>query len=146
YIPEDPPDIGSKPVWIYLKSENDSRNEVHHTFNVQQSIKRDSDHWNHVEPWGVELDEHFIGLPFEITLHITDRGSDDENLTYTYGTQVVNKTYLNNPPDPDPYPSPELSPRDIVDTTVMIYEGPGNLSLLVEDDDDGTAHAYLDIS
>ncbi len=135
YTPEDPPNVGANPVWIYIKSKNGSINKIHHTFNVQQSKKRDSDHWNHVEPWEVDLNPHFIGLPFEITSHITDPGSDDETLTFTYGSQVKTVTYLNNPPNPDPYPSPEVKPMDIKVTTTMVYEGSGTVTLVVKDDD-----------
>jgi outer membrane protein assembly factor BamB len=135
YIPEDPPNFGANPVWIYIKSENGSVNKIHHTFNVQQSKKRDSDHWNHVEPWEVDLNLHLSGLSFEITSHITDPGSDDETLSYTYSSQIVTEQYLNNPPNSDPYPSPEVNPRDIIDTTTMIYEGPGTIALITKDDD-----------
>jgi parallel beta-helix repeat protein len=135
YTPEDPPNVGGNPVWIYLKSQNGSIKKIHHTFNVQQSKKRDSEHWNHIEPWEVDLNEHFIGLSFEITSHITDPGSDDETLTFTYGSQVVTITYLNNPPNPDPYPSPEVKPVDIMVTTTLVYEGPGTVTLVVKDDD-----------
>jgi outer membrane protein assembly factor BamB len=145
YIPEDPPNIGANPVWIYIMSENGSVNKIHHTFNVQQSKKRDSDHWNHIEPWEVDLNPHLSGLPFEITSHITDPGSDDETLTYTYGSQIVTVEYLNNPPNPDPYPSPEVNPRDIIDATILVYEGPQTIILVVEDDDIGSAIITMDI-
>jgi hypothetical protein len=135
FTPEDPPNVGANPVWIYLKSPNGTINQVHHTFNVQQSKKRNSEHWNHVEPWEVELNLHFIGLGFEITSHVTDPGSDDETLTYTYGSQIVTVDYLNNPPNPDPFPSPEVNPRDIIDTSILVYEGPGTITLVVKDDD-----------
>jgi outer membrane protein assembly factor BamB len=135
YTPKDPPNVGANPVWIYIKSKDGTINRIHHTFNVQQSKKRNSGHWNHVEPWEVDLNGHFIGLPFEITSHITDPGSDDEILTYTYGSQVKTITYLNNPLNPDPYPSPEVNPRDIIDTTTLIYEGPGTVTLVVKNDD-----------
>ncbi|UCE36350.1 MAG: PQQ-binding-like beta-propeller repeat protein [Thermoplasmata archaeon] len=137
YEPEDPPNVGGNPVWIYMKLENGSIRKIHHTFNIQQSKNRDSEHWNHVEPWEVDLNAHLIGLPFEVTSHVEDPGSDDEILTYTYGSQVVNVTYLNNPPNPDPYPSPEINPRDITDITILSYEGSGNISLQVVDDDYG---------
>jgi hypothetical protein len=88
-----------------------------------------------VEPWEVDLNAHFIGLNFEITSHITDPGSDDLNLTYTYGSQVVTVNYLNNPPNPDPYPSPGVNPVDILDTTTLVYEGPGTVTLVAKDDD-----------
>jgi outer membrane protein assembly factor BamB/Tol biopolymer transport system component len=135
YTPKDPPKIGGNPVWIFIKSKNGSINKIHHTFNVQQSKKRDSEHWNHVEPWEISLNSHLIGLPFEITSQIMDPGSDDEILTYTYGSQVKMVTYLNNPPDPDPFPSPEVNPVDIMDTTTLIYKGLGTLIFTVRDDD-----------
>jgi outer membrane protein assembly factor BamB len=145
YTPEDPPNVGGNPVWIYIKSQNGSIKKIHHTFNVQQSKKRDSVHWNHVEPWEVDLNGHFIGLPFEITSHITDPGSDDETLTFTYGSQVKTVTYLNNPPNPDPYPSPEVNPVDIMDTTTLVYEGAGTVTLVVEDDDKGETETTIDM-
>ena len=133
YTPEDPLNVGANPVWIYLKSSNGSIKKIHHTFNVQQSKKRDSEHRNHVEPWEVDLSSHLVGLPFEITSHITDPGSDDETLTFTYGSQIKIVTYLNNPPDPDP--SPEVNSVDIIGTITLVYEGPGTVILVVKDDD-----------
>jgi hypothetical protein len=138
YEPEDPPNIGGNPVWIYIKFENSSIEKIHHTFNVQQSKKKDSEHWNHVEPWEVDLNPHLIGHPYDVTYQVTDPGSDDEVLNFTYCSQNVIITYLNNPPNPDPYPSPEVNPVNITDTTNVIYEGPGNLLLTVVDDDGGT--------
>jgi PKD repeat protein len=143
FTPEDPVNIGANPVWIYLKSPNGSIKKIHHTFNVQQSKKRDSEHWNHIEPWEVDLSAQLIGLPFEVVSHVTDPGSDDEYFTYTYGSQIINVTYLNNPPDPDPYPSPEVNPVDIYDTTFLVYEGPGTVYLSVTDDDGGTGSQTL---
>jgi outer membrane protein assembly factor BamB len=135
YTPEDPPNVGANPVWIYIKSQNGSIKKIHHTFNVQQSKKKDSDHWNHIDPWEVDLSGHFIGLLFKITSHITDPGSDDETLIYAYGSQTITVTYLNNPPNQDPYPSPEVNPRDIMDTITLVYEGPGTITLVVKNDD-----------
>jgi hypothetical protein len=135
YIPEDPPNVGANPVWIYIKSENGTINQIHHNFNVQQSKKRNNEHWNHVEPWEVELNPHFISLGFEITSHVTDPGSDDEILTFTYGSQIVTVTNLNNPPNPDPYPSPEVNPKDFMDIKTLIYEGPGTITVIAKDDD-----------
>jgi hypothetical protein len=135
YIPVDPPYLGANPVWIYIKSKDGTMNRIHHTFNVQQSKDRNSTHWNHIEPWEVDLKEHLIGLPFEITSHITDHGSDDVTLTFTYGSQIKNVTILNNPSNPDPYPSPEVNPRDIMVTITLIFEGPGTVTLVVKDDD-----------
>jgi PKD repeat protein len=135
YAPKDPPNIGGNPVWIYIKSQNGSIKKIHHTFNVQQSKKKDSDHWNHVEPWEVGISAHLVGCSFEVSYQVTDLGSDDEILTFTYGSQNATITHFNNPPNPDPYPSPEVSPADITETASLIYEGPGIVTLIAKDDD-----------
>jgi len=149
FTPEDPPNVGANPVWIYVKFENETVKKIHHTFNVQQSKKRDSDHWNHVEPWEVDLNAHLIGLQFEITSCIADPGSDDETLTFTYGSQVKSVTYLNNPPNLDLYPSPEVKPMGIIETITLLYEGPGTVTLVVKDDDNirlGVGQGYDSIN
>jgi outer membrane protein assembly factor BamB len=145
YTLEDPPNIGGNPVWVCIKSQNGNIKEIHHNFNIQQSKKRDSEHWNHIEPWEVDMNPQFVGFNFEITSHVNDPGSDDETLTYTYGSHIETVTYLNNPPNPDPYPSPEVNPVDIIDTTTLIYEGPGTVILVVNDDDYGLDITTLDI-
>ncbi|UCG68457.1 MAG: PQQ-binding-like beta-propeller repeat protein [Thermoplasmata archaeon] len=138
YLPNDPRMNGNvwggNPVWVILESQDGTSERLHHTFNVRQS-DWDSDHWNHIDPWEVGLNSHFLGHAFEITSHISDPGSDDETLTYTYGSQIVTVEYLNNPPNPDPFPSPEVSPVDIMDTITLIYEGPGTITLIIKDDD-----------
>ncbi len=142
---KDKKDNAGNPVWIILSFENGSEERMHHTFNTQQSMIRDSEHWNHVEPWEVELKGYLKGHNFELTTHITDPGSDDEILTYDYGTQSGAITYLNNPPNPDPYPSPEVNPVNIDDSLELAYEGPGILTLTVEDDDGGLGIATMEI-
>jgi PKD repeat protein len=143
YIPVDPPYLGANPVWIYIKFPNGSIQKIHHTFNVQQSKERNSSHWNHIDPWEVDLLAHLKGWKFDVEYHVTDPGSDDETLTFTYGTQNVTVTHLNNPPNPDPYPSPEINPRDIYGTVMLVYEGPGTMILDIEDDDGGTGSVSL---
>ena len=44
-------------------------------------------------------------------------------------------THFNNPPNPDPYPSPEVYLRDIYGTTTLVYKGTGTLTLVAKDDD-----------
>jgi len=148
YLPNDPQVNGNvwggNPVWIDITFENGSVKRLHHTFNVRQS-DWESDHWNHIDPWEVDINPNLVGCAFKITSHITDPGSDDIHLTYTYGSQIVNVTHLNNPPNPDPYPSPEVKPVDIYDTTTLIYEGPGTIYLTVTDDDGGLGSVPLDI-
>ena len=77
--------------------------------------------------------------------HVTDPGSDDEILTFTYGSQNVEIIHLNNPPNPDSYPSPEVNPRDIMDNITIVYEGAGTVILNVEDDDGGMDLAIIDL-
>jgi len=55
-------------------------------------------------------------------------------------------THLNNPPNPDPYSSPEVNSTDFMDSTKLTYEGPGTVSLFVEDDDGGTIIETLELS
>jgi PKD repeat protein len=137
------------PVWITLTFLNGSMVKIHHTFNTQQSMIRDSDHWNHIEPWEVDINSNLTGCEFEVDYHVSDPGSDDEILTFTYGSQTESITHLNNPPDPDPYPSPDVNPRDIIETAKLVYEGAGELSLNVKDDDnkrlstDGTSKLIM---
>jgi PKD repeat protein len=145
YTPEDPPNIGGNPVWVYIKFPNGSIQKMHHTFNIQQSKKRDSDHWNHVEPWEVNLNDFLIGWEFDVDYLITDPGSDDEILTFSYGSQNKKIIYLCNPPNPDPYPSPEINPRDIYGTATLVYEGHGTILLQVEDDDGGSVSTSITI-
>jgi PKD repeat protein len=135
---KDKKDNAGNPVWIILRFADGNETRIHHTFNTEQSMIRDSEHTNHVEPWEVNISAYLIGHPFHVTANVTDPGSDDETLIYTYGTQTVNITYLNNPPVPDPYPSPEVNPRNITDVTHLSYEGPGTLELSVVDDDGGS--------
>jgi parallel beta-helix repeat protein len=125
------------PVWIIIRFDDGSEERIHHIFNTQQSMKRNSAHSKHVEPWEVEFSSYLLGHPFTVRSISADPGSDDEQFTFTYGAQTVIKTYYNNVPvdTPDPYPSPELNPVDIIDTTILIYEGPGTLTLNVKDDD-----------
>jgi outer membrane protein assembly factor BamB len=143
---KDKKDNACNPVWIIMKFSDGSEEKIHHTFNTQQSKKRNSKHWNHVEPWEVDMNGYLIGHKFEVTSHITDPGSDDEKLTSTYGSQIFTVTYLNDPPNPDPYPSPEINPRDIMDNTAVIYEGADKLTLTVEDDDGDIGITSIDIS
>ena len=75
-------------------------------------------------------------------VNVTDPCSDDIHLTYEWGDGTGNETYdyLNNPPDPDPYPSPEINPRDISETRSHTYGDNWNYSVTVTAwDDDGGA-------
>ena len=144
YIPEDPPNIGSNPVWIYIKFENGSIEKIHHTFNVQQSKKRDSDHWNHVEPWEVDINDHLIGHELSLEVIATDPGSDD--LTFQWNSEIV-ITYYNNGISPDPYPSPDgIFPFKVEDIICVPYKGPGPYTLTITDDDNGATYETIDLA
>lgn len=145
YTPEDPPNIGGNPVWIYIKFQDGSIKKIHHTFNVQQSKKRNSNHWNHIEPWEVDLNPHLIGSTFDIDCYITDPGSDDENITYSYGSQTGIITSLCDPPNFDQYPSIELAPRDFMDSITLYYESSKTINVQVEDDDGGIIVKTIEI-
>ncbi len=143
---KDKQDNAGNPVWIILKFSDGSEVRIHHTFNTQQSKKKGSTHPNHIEPWEVDLNAYLDGGALEITTRITDPGSDDETLIYTYGSQNVTITYLNDPPNLDPYPSPEVNAVDLTDTMPITYEGPATLKLTVIDDDGGIVVTTLVIS
>jgi hypothetical protein len=80
---------------------------------------------------------HLVGWEFDVEYHVTDPGSDDEFLTFSYGTQNVTVTHLCNPPNPDPYPSAEIDPQDFMGKVKLIYEGAGTIMIQAEDDDGG---------
>jgi hypothetical protein len=71
----------------------------------------------------------------------TDPGSDDLTLGWNWddGSPVVTIEDLVHPPDPDPFPSPDVVPRDVTDTRThtfgdaCLYE----IRFLVDDDDGG---------
>ncbi|MFI5808257.1 M36 family metallopeptidase [Streptomyces sp. NPDC051561] len=77
-----------------------------------------------------------------LSARVTDPGSDDETLTWSWGdrTPDTSETSLVNPPDPDPANSPGVQPRDIADTQQHAYKKPCvyDLGLGVRDDDGGT--------
>jgi hypothetical protein len=141
---KDKKDNAGNPVWLVIRFGDGSETRIHHTFNTEQSMIKDSGHPKHIEPWDVDIMPFLVGHFFEVTSHVTDPGSDDEYLTYTYNSQIVNITYLINPPNPDPYPSPEVNPVDIYDTSILVYEGAGSFDLTAVDDDGGAGSVVMD--
>jgi hypothetical protein len=71
----------------------------------------------------------------------TDPGSDDLFLGWNWGdgSPVLTIEDLVHPPNPDPFPSPDVAPRDVTDTRThtfgdaCLYE----IDFLVDDDDGG---------
>jgi hypothetical protein len=146
YIPEEPPNIGSNPIWLYVMFENGSMESVHHTFNVQQSKIRDSDHWNHVEPWEVDVNELLIGHMITLEASASDPGSDD--LGFKWDFELLTTWYRNDGTigtiPTDLYPSPGgLFPFLASHTATYTYSGPETLSLIVTDDDGGITNPTI---
>jgi hypothetical protein len=148
YIPEDPPKIGGNPIWIYIKFPDGSVGEIHHTFNVQQSMIRDSDHWNHVEPWEVDINAGLIGHNITLVGTATDPGSDDLGFKWSF---LATTTWYRNDGTvgtfpTDPYPSPwGTFPFSATDTVTHIYSGSETIILTVYDDDGGMGTATLSL-
>jgi hypothetical protein len=90
---------GGNPVWLIATFPDGTVCKKHHTFNVQQSIKRDSDHWNHVEPWIVNLTVGAAaGVPIKFVATATDPGSDDLTFEWDWGDlNFTTNTYLYDP-------------------------------------------------
>jgi len=82
------------------------------------------------------------GKPITLSEHSTDPGSDDLTMLWNWADgSTTSTTYLNNPPNPDPPNSPQVNPRDVVDTHAHTWLAPCvyNAGLKVTDDDGGTA-------
>jgi len=142
---------GANPVWLTLTFSDGTTCKCHHTFNVQQSIVRDRDHWNFVEPWIVPLgDLAGAGVPIEFRATATDPGTDDLTFTWDWGDGTTTSTdYLYDSirgPDPEdspyePYLGGPTPPLTVVDVQSHTYAGPGtyHVILKVTDDDGGTS-------
>ncbi|MFF0739953.1 M36 family metallopeptidase [Streptomyces sp. NPDC004111] len=82
------------------------------------------------------------GTESTLAARVTDPGSDDETLTWTWGDRTADTvgTSLVNPPGQDPANSPSVQPRDVTDTRKHEYRKPClyDLGLAVRDDDGGT--------
>jgi PKD repeat protein len=80
------------------------------------------------------------GTQLNLSATATDPGSDD--LTFTWEFELgptKTKIYYNNGVSPDPYPSPEINPRNVTDDVNHTYGDNYvyRLTLTVEDDDGG---------
>jgi len=144
YLPNDPRINGNvwggNPVWILLEFQDGTSEKLHHTFNVRKA-DWNSDHWNHIDPWEVDLTGiiHRHNITFEA--QAVDPGSDDLTFNWTFGEGGTTgpNTYYNNGISPDPYPSPEINPMNAIDIVMYAYTTSGSYTvvLVVTDDDSG---------
>jgi hypothetical protein len=81
-----------------------------------------------------------IGDSVDFAGRSTDPGSDDLLLVWDWGDGTSDATlYLVNPPDPDPFPSPTIQPRDVTDLISHTFTDACHyvVSFHAEDDDGG---------
>jgi hypothetical protein len=146
----DPFDNAGNPVWLILQYPDGNKSKCHHTFNTQQSMIRNSDHWNHVEPWIVDIVGGAIpGEPITFVAEAMDAGTDDLTFLWDFGdgSSVMETTYYyDNTLPNDPLPSPyepyfggTMPPIYVTDTQTHTYASPGTytVTLTVLDDDGG---------
>ncbi len=90
------------------------------------------------------------GSPIQFSAHVTDPGSDDLFLKWTWGFGAPDEhsTYYNNGVSPDPYPSTDVHPRDITDVKSHTYGDNGAfvVTVFVRDDDSGSTGTTLTIT
>jgi hypothetical protein len=90
------------------------------------------------------------GTPIVFAAHITDPGSDDVFLIWTWGDYTPDEysNYYNDGVNPDPYPSPDIHPRNITDAKSHMYgdNGAFTVTVSVRDDDSGLSGTMLTIT
>lgn len=91
------------------------------------------------------------GDQVEFAADLSDPGSDDLTVKWNWDdgdpSPDVSTTYLNNPPDFDPRPSPEISPKSIVDAHVHTFDSAClyTVTTNVVDDDGGAADDAISV-
>jgi hypothetical protein len=148
----DPFDNAGNPVWLIFTCEDGEEHvRVHHTFNTQQSMIRDSTHWNHVEPWIVPINPLLVCCDVEVTVTATDPGSDDIGFWKSFNPFVItwhnnDGSVLNWPTDPYPSWGYGTSPFTATDVQYSHYSGPETILIWVEDDDGGAVSTTIDLA
>jgi hypothetical protein len=80
------------------------------------------------------------GRSVSFSTHVTDPGSDDESLLWTWGDgTTTSATYLNAPPNPDPLLSPQVNPVNVTNTSAHTWQNAClyNPTVTATDDDGG---------
>ncbi len=126
---------GATPVWIILTLEDGTAIWLNHTCNVKHP-----DTW----VWTIKDFKPYINvaeLPIHFEATASDLGSDDLTFTWNWGDSSPSSvnTYYNDGLNPDPYPSPEVNPIMVTESTNHTFNSQGTFSIVltVEDDDGG---------
>jgi hypothetical protein len=124
---KDKKDNAGNPVWVILTKDDGSTTKIHHTFNTQQSKIKKSKHWNHVDPWEVELNGYLGDISASLTSAAYDPGADDITFTWAFDDgYVVQHRYPN---------SGGTFPVTVLDS--VNYQGSATEFKLTCEDDDG---------
>jgi hypothetical protein len=124
---KDKKDNAGNPVWVVLTTENETSTKIHHTFNTQQSKIRKSEHWNHIDPWEVELNGYLGDVSVALSGLAYDPGADDLTFTWAFDDGYVVQHHYPN--------SGGAYPVNILDS--VNYSGSASEVTLTCEDDDG---------
>ncbi|MCK4445313.1 MAG: PKD domain-containing protein, partial [Thermoplasmata archaeon] len=132
---------GANPGWLSLTFEDGSTMLLGHVFNVQHP-----ETWE----WNVVINPYFVGREITFEANATDPGSDDLMFAWSWGDGEPdeNSTYYNDGMGPDPYPSPDINPAEVLEVRKHTYTSSGTYAfkLIVEDDDGGIGTVRFELT